>query len=197
MIKSTIKQHIPECVTVYRDKPQYPSWPAPVRELRCECGFKLTLEKSGRKKFALAACAARYHVFGGTQSTGRTGAPACGDCRLENRAASRRSRRATPKRCASNGARRAQDRPVALEKASGIVARVKFARIHPSRSISRSRSAWSSRLSGATIASGRSARRVCAQCRESCARLSVGDRRASRRGADESRGEKTASPRFA
>ncbi len=64
MIKSTIKQHIPECVTVYRDKPQYPSGPAPVRELRCECGFKLTLKKSGRKEVRMAACAARYHVFG-------------------------------------------------------------------------------------------------------------------------------------
>ncbi len=48
MIKSSIKQRIPECVTVYRDKPQYPSWPAPVRRFVCSCGVKLTLAKSGR-----------------------------------------------------------------------------------------------------------------------------------------------------
>lgn len=55
MIKaSTIKQSIPECVTVYRNKPQYPSWPAPVREFRCACGFRIVLEKSGRAQIRAA-----------------------------------------------------------------------------------------------------------------------------------------------
>jgi hypothetical protein len=54
MKASTIKQRLPDGVTVYRDKPQYPSWPAPVRRFECECGFRIELGKSGRAEIRQA-----------------------------------------------------------------------------------------------------------------------------------------------
>lgn len=47
-----------------RGAAKYPSWPAPVRELRCECGLTLELAKSGRGELASARSIMLAHLRG-------------------------------------------------------------------------------------------------------------------------------------
>jgi hypothetical protein len=101
-----LRQRLPESVKVIRAKPQYPSWPAPVRQFICECGFTLELKKSGRAEIRHAVSLLRSHVIFDPKHRRWVMAPEVERERSPARSRKRKAAKSPPRPSPKRGSRR-------------------------------------------------------------------------------------------